>query len=113
MHEVGITQSIINIAEEHARREQAASITSITVEIGNLSGVIAESVEFCFEACAQGTLAEGARLIIRRIQARGKCGDCRHEFDLDTITFACPACDSFAVERLCGDELRISEMEID
>lgn len=113
MHEVGITQSIIDIAEQHARRQQAVRIVSITVEIGSLSGVIPESVEFCFEACTAGTFAEGARLIIERTRGRGRCEDCAHEFDLDTYTFACPACDGFAVERLCGDELRILEMEID
>lgn len=113
MHEVGITQSLIEIAERHARQEKAESIASITVEIGSLSGVIPESVEFCFEVCTGGTMAEGARLIVKRIQGRGRCQDCRSEFDLDTYTFACPECDGFAVERLCGEELRISEMEID
>lgn len=113
MHEVGITRSIIEIAEENARREDAERIASITVEIGSLSGVVPEAVEFCFEACTEGTLAEGARLIVERIQGRGRCCDCRHEFDLETYTFACPECDGFAVERLCGEELRISEMEID
>ncbi len=113
MHEVGITQSIIEIAEQHARRENAGRIASVTVEIGSLSGVVPESVEFCFEACSSGTLAEGASLIIKRIQGRGRCSDCETEFDLDTYTFACPECDGFAVERLCGEELRISEMEID
>ncbi|NIQ95142.1 MAG: hydrogenase maturation nickel metallochaperone HypA, partial [Desulfuromonadales bacterium] len=90
MHEVGITQSIIEIAEQHARRENAGRIASVTVEIGTLSGVVPESVEFCFEACTSGTLAEGASLIIKRIQGRGRCGDCGDEFDLDTYTFACP-----------------------
>lgn len=113
MHEVGITQSIIEIAERHARQEDAESIASVTVDIGSLSGVVPDAVEFCFEACTAGTMAEGARLIVRHIQGRGLCRECRHEFDLDTYTFACPQCDGFDVERLCGEELRISEMEID
>ena len=113
MHEVGITRNIIEIAERHALRENAQSIASVTVDIGSLSGVVPDAVEFCFEACATGTMAEGARLIVRQIQGRGLCLECRNEFDLDTYTFACPECGGFSVERLCGEELRISEMEID
>ncbi|MFA7535891.1 MAG: hydrogenase maturation nickel metallochaperone HypA [Desulfuromonadales bacterium] len=113
MHEVGITQSIIEIAERHARAQGASRVLSVTVAIGELSGVVADSVDFCFEACARGTFLEGARLIIDAIAGRGRCGDCRAEVALDPYTFACPACGGFALERLQGEELRITELEVE
>ena len=64
MHELGITQSIVDIAARTARDQGAERIVSVTVEIGSLSGVIPDAVEFCFEACSQGTLLEGSRLLI-------------------------------------------------
>lgn len=113
MHEVGITQSIVEIAEKNARQAQAERVLSLTVEIGGLSGVIPDAVEFAFEACAQGTLLEGAQLLIERIPGRARCAECGRETGIDRYTFACPACDAFALEVLQGEELRIKEMEID
>jgi hydrogenase nickel incorporation protein HypA/HybF len=113
MHEVGITRSIVEIAERTAREQGAVRVLSVTVAIGTLSGVVPEAVDFCFEACTQETLLENARLIIERIPGKGKCLACDAEIPLDPFTFACPACDSFDLERLQGDELQFIEMEVD
>ncbi|PLX85226.1 MAG: hydrogenase maturation nickel metallochaperone HypA [Desulfuromonas sp.] len=113
MHEVGITRSIVEIAERTAREEGAKKVLSVTVAIGALSGVVPEAVEFCFEACTRGTMLEKARLIVERVPGRGRCADCGGEPEIDPYTFDCPACGAFGLERLQGDELKILEMEID
>ncbi len=113
MHEVAITQSIIDICEETARHQGAMAVRGVTVEIGELSGVVPEAVEFCFEACSRGTLLEGATLAIRRIPGRGRCNACMEEFPMDSQTFTCPACGEFAPRRISGEELSVKEMEID
>ena len=113
MHELGITQSIVEIAERTARDQDARKVLSVTIEVGDLSGVIPDAVEFCYEVCAQETLLEGSRLIINRIEGRGRCQECRAEFKLDNMTFDCPACSSLAVQRLQGEELNIKEVEIE
>jgi len=113
VHELGITQNIVEIAEQTARDQGARKVLSVTIEVGELSGVIPDAVEFCFEACVQGTLLEGSRLIIDKIPGLGRCDDCRAEFRLDNMTFNCPACGSYALQRLQGEELSIREVEID
>ena len=113
MHELGITQSIIDIAAEHARAQNATRVLSVTVEIGGLSGVIPDAVEFCFEACSKETLLDGARLIIDYLPGRARCAACDWEDRIDTLTYACPACGNLALTRLQGDELRVKELEID
>jgi len=113
VHELGITRSIVEIAERTARQQGARRVLSVTVEIGDLSGVIPESVEFCFEACCHGTLLEKSRLIIERIAGLGRCRACGHECAIDSFSFACPACAALGLERLQGDELRIKELEVD
>jgi len=113
MHEVGITRSLIEIAERHAREEGARRVVSVTVAVGALSGVVPEAVEFCFEACSKGTFLEGAQLVVERIPGKGRCGGCGAAIDLDPHTFACPACGALGPERLAGEELKITELEID
>nr|WP_231875349.1 hydrogenase maturation nickel metallochaperone HypA [Desulfuromonas sp. DDH964] len=113
MHELGITQSIVDIAVRTAREQGATRVRSVTVEIGELAGVVADAVAFCYEACRQGTLLEGAELIIETIPGQARCSSCGSETPVDRYTFACPACGAFALERLQGEELQIREMEID
>ncbi len=113
MHEVGITRSIVEIAEKTARDQGTTKVLSITVDIGALSGVVPEAVEFAYEACSRETLLEGARLIINQIPGRGRCQKCATESDIDRYTFECPNCGNFGLEILQGEELRLTEMEVD
>ncbi|KIH75394.1 Hydrogenase-3 nickel incorporation protein HypA [Geoalkalibacter ferrihydriticus] len=113
MHELGITRNIVEIAERHAREQGATRVNSLTVQIGALSGVIAEAVEFAFEACSQETLLQGARLIIDAVPGRGRCRACGAESEIDRFTYACPHCDALALETVQGQELRILELEVD
>ena len=113
MHELSLTQNLIEIAEEHARRENACVITSLTMEIGALSGVMPEAVEFAFEACSKGTLADGATLEIHRIPALGRCHQCAQEFEIESLLDSCPVCGNFALDILRGQEMALIEMEID
>ena len=113
MHELSLTQSMIEIAEEHARREGATVITVVTMEIGALSGVMPEAIEFAFEACSKGTLADGATLEILRIPALGLCQECTTECAIESLLDSCPECGSYALDILQGQEMALTEMEID
>jgi len=113
LHELGITQSIVDIAERTARENGGARVTSVTVEIGALSGVIPDAVEFCFEACSKQTMLDGARLIIEAIPGLGRCPECGLEQAMDQHSFACEGCGALGLERLQGEELRIKELEVD
>lgn len=63
MHELALTHEIVGIVCDAAAGHR---VHRVTLEIGKLSCVTPESIEFCFEVVAQGTLAEGAQLDIRR-----------------------------------------------
>lgn len=113
MHELSLTQNLIEIAEEHARRENATVITSLTMEIGALSGVIPDAIEFAFDICTKDTLAEGASLEIRHIPALGLCQQCGKECEMETLLDGCSACGSYALDIIKGQEMALIEMEID
>jgi len=113
LHELSLTQNLIESAEEHARRENATVITSVTIEIGALSGVMPEAVAFAFEACSKDTLAEGATLEIHRIPALGRCQQCSQECAMENLLDGCSACGSYALDILKGQEMALIEMEID
>ena len=110
MHEMSITQSIVEICGDHAAGRR---VRSVTLEIGELSGVVPEAVAFCFEACTRDTLMDGAVLSIERIQGRALCTGCRAEVPVHAYYDPCPACGSYGLSILSGEELRIKELEVD
>lgn len=111
MHELPITQNILEIALRHAG--DATRITRINLVIGDLSSVIGESVQFYWDMLSEGTVAEGADLHFDRIKARFHCSDCEAEFEPDGRKFDCPDCDGVRVELIAGSEFRIESIEVE
>ncbi len=113
MHEMALTESIVEIALEEARKQGARKVTRVFLDVGALSYVEPEALEFCFAAVAAGTPAEGARLEIARIAGAGWCLDCERSVPLSERFGACPECGGARVQMTAGDEMKIREMEID
>ena len=107
MHELAITRNIVAIVAEAAKGRR---VSRVTVEIGELSGVMADAVAFCFGIVARGTPLDGALLDIRLIDGRARCQECAGEFAAETLFARCP-CGSRRVERLQGEELNVKTME--
>jgi hydrogenase nickel incorporation protein HypA/HybF len=108
MHELGITQNIVAIASEHS---QGLQVRRIVLEIGQLTALLPESIQFCFDVCAAGTSLEGASLEIREIPGRGRCRACGAEVALSQPFGVC-TCGSMSLDIFQGEELRIKELEI-
>lgn len=107
---MSITQSVVEICEKNAAGRR---VLGVTLEIGELSGVVAEAVEFCFAACAADTLLEGARLEIEQTAGRGACPSCGAEFPLHSYFDPCPECGGYGVRVIAGEELRVKELEVE
>ena len=76
MHELSIAESIVAVAERHARGRRVAAVT---VSVGHLRQVVPASLEFAFELITQGTALEGAELVLEEVPAAGLCRACGSE----------------------------------
>jgi len=112
VHEMALTESIVEIAVEAANKQGAGKVTRVFVEIGELSCVEPEALQFCFAAFAAGTRAEGASLEIERIPGAGWCADCEKVVPLAERFGLCPNCGGQSVRMTAGGELKVREMEI-
>ena len=108
MHELGITQEIIEIVSRHAGD---AKVNRVVLEIGKLSAVLPDAVRFCFDICAEGTVVEGAVLEIIETPGLACCRDCGSDVVLERAFGRCQ-CGATDLEWRSGDELRIREMEV-
>jgi hydrogenase nickel incorporation protein HypA/HybF len=113
MHEMSLTESIVEIAVEAASRGGASRVRRVFVDVGLLSHVEPDALLFCFAAVSAGTIADGAALDIHRIPGAGWCMDCGKTVPLSERFGPCPACGRYRVQMTAGDEMRVREIEVD
>jgi len=114
MHELAVTQRVLEIALEHACRAGARRIGAIHLTVGDLSSIVDDSVQFYFDYLSPGTLAEGARLAFTRLAARCCCRVCGQEFSpASGLAWQCPACGEVGGEVLQGREFFVESIEIE
>ncbi|MBN2303598.1 MAG: hydrogenase maturation nickel metallochaperone HypA [Anaerolineae bacterium] len=113
MHELAVTQSLLQIALHHAKENGATRIKELNLVIGQLSSIVDDSIQFYWDMTAKGTIAEGAILNFRRIPATLRCNDCAHEFPMDQRDFICPACGSKRVGVAGGEEFFLESIDVD
>ena len=111
MHEMAIAQSLLDIILQEGETHRVRRVVSVALKVGELSSVVPESLRFCFELIAQGTIVEGAELQIERVAVTCRCEDCGKEFSVEHLLFVCPSCRSRRVEVLSGRELNIQSLE--
>jgi hydrogenase nickel incorporation protein HypA/HybF len=108
VHELAITESMVAAVAEQVGD---TSVRRVTLRIGRLSGVVADSVRFCFDLCAQGTPLEGATLEIVDVPGRTRCRTCGSEHELPDLIPLCP-CGSADVDVVSGQDLVIERVEV-
>jgi hydrogenase nickel incorporation protein HypA/HybF len=108
MHELGLTEEIVRLVSERAGERK---VRRVVLEVGKLALVLPDALRFCFDLCAEGSPAEGARLEILETPGRGRCRRCGGELELEKPFGRC-ACGCSDLEWLSGDELKIREMEV-
>ena len=111
MHELSITQSILDIALEHARQAGVARIDRINLVIGEMTGVAEECVRLYMEVLGRGTAAEHAELVVRLVPMTARCQDCAEEFVVTDFKWVCPGCQSTRSDIIAGRELLVESIE--
>lgn len=113
MHELSLARGVVELVEEHVPAERRADVRAVRLRAGALAGVVADSLQFCFEAVVAGTPLAAAHLEIESPPLRLGCGVCGARSELETLRLCCPACGSTAVEVLSGSELDVTEVELE
>ena len=65
MHELALATEVVDIC---AGRAEGACVLRVRLEVGRLAAVAPDALRFCFDACARGTVVEGAALEIIETQ---------------------------------------------
>ncbi len=113
MHEMGIALQVIEVATASIPPElKDVKVERIRLRIGKFSGVVADSLSFCFAVASRETPLEGAEVVIEEIPSIARCRNCGNQWEVDKTAFSCPECSSTALDMISGRELEVSSIEI-
>ena len=113
MHEMSLAEGVLQLIEDAARAQAFSRVIAVWLEIGQLAGVEADAMRFCFDAVTRGSLAEGARLEIIATPGAGRCMRCDAEVAMSEAFGACPRCGGYQLKLTGGTEMRVKELEVE
>ena len=109
MHELAITQSVVDMVVE---RTAGRRVDRVRLDVGALSGVVPDAMQFCYELIVSGTPLEGSTLVIEQTRGAAHCRSCGQDFALDRLILLCD-CGSAEVDVVAGRELRVLSVELE
>ena len=114
IHELAITESLLKIVLKHAEVNDADKVVSVQLQVGELRDIVEEWMQHYFDYLSKGTVAEGAKIMVRTIPATLRCESCTHIFsaDIKNSDPACPLCSCNRWQVTGGDEFLIESIGV-
>ena len=113
MHELAVTENLLNIAVRHATPANAVRVTALHLVIGQLSSIVDDSIQFYWDMISAGTICEGAQLHFERRPAMLKCLDCDQTYTLNGELVDCPNCHGAHLKVVSGEEFYLDSIEVE
>ncbi|HZZ65622.1 MAG TPA: hydrogenase maturation nickel metallochaperone HypA [Candidatus Baltobacteraceae bacterium] len=114
MHEASIALSIVDEVSQRLAAEPIERVTAVYVNIGKLTGVVPDALQFAWDLATDGTPAAGARLVIEEIPLSIWCDPCAQRRTISSYPLpVCPDCGTPSAKILAGRELFITRAEVE
>jgi len=113
MHELVVTQSILDISLRHAEQANAKRITDLHIVMGELATMVDDSIQFYWEIIAKDTIAEQATLHFRRVPAELQCMNCLEKYHPNDRELVCPKCNGIGARIIQGEEFALESIDVE
>lgn len=113
MHELSIAISIVDMAIDQAKLASANRVSEVELDIGVLSGIEYEALEFALEMAVKETILEETRFRINRVEPVAECPDCGHLYIPEGMFSHCPQCKKPGIKLIRGTELQIKSLLVE
>ena len=111
MHELGVVFRILDEVEDIAAENGIARVSSVTLEVGEVSTIVPELLADCWRwACSKREAVRGCGLEIERIPAITRCEACSSGYKTVEHGKVCPVCGSGDTYLIQWDETLIKEI---
>lgn len=113
MHEYSIVQALLTQCESIAQQNNVHKVVKVITKIGVMSGVEIHLFQIAFDTFKEGTLCEGAELVINEQKLKLHCNACGSEFEIDELCYICKVCKSLDVKVIDGEEMYLMSLEME
>lgn len=113
MHELSVTENIIEIVNRHAEQAGARKVARIHLVIGELASIVDDSVQFYFDYLSEGTACAGAQLVFHRVAVGLVCEACGHTWSPEGVDWHCPNCGARRPRIVKGREFYVDSIEVE
>ena len=111
MHEYSIVQALIDRVQEQVDAHGASAVHSLTVKIGEVSGVEIDLFQSAYELFRERSICDGAELEVIPVAAHWICPVCQRTMGRGEI-LRCPNCAQPA-QLVEGDEIVLERVELE
>jgi len=114
MHELAVTQSLINSVIEECKNRNITNLEKIIVELGSLTSYVSDSVLFYYDLLKEPfELLHDVPLEIIEIKGAIQCNDCNKKTIIDdSFVIFCKHCNSTNVRVIKGKDFIIKSLEV-
>lgn len=113
MHELSVAQNIIDIVKENVSENDIGNVRTIFLEIGEFSGIIPDSLQYCFDIIKSDANLENSKMEIKKIPFVLFCNDCSAETTNNVGIRFCDKCGSYNTKIISGTDMQIIKIELD
>jgi hydrogenase nickel incorporation protein HypA/HybF len=113
MHELSIAENIVEIIHQNVPQDRLRDVRAVNMKIGTFSGVVADSLEFSYQAITMETPLAQSFLAVEQIPFVVLCEECHEKLMNDDGVTQCLACGSFKTKIISGRELQVKDIELD
>jgi hydrogenase nickel incorporation protein HypA/HybF len=112
MHELSVAQNIIDIVRENVPGTDYSNVNKILLEVGEFSGVVADSLLYCFDIIKSDTEFFNAEMKIKKIPFVLYCNACKTETSNTAGIRLCEKCGGYDTQIISGTDMKIIEVEV-
>ena len=113
MHELSIAISIVDLVLDQAKQASARTVSEVELDIGVLSGIEFEALEFALVVATRDTLLEPTLFRINRVEALAECPDCGYLYTPEGMFSHCPECKRAGIRLIRGTELQVKSLLVE
>jgi Zn finger protein HypA/HybF (possibly regulating hydrogenase expression) len=110
MHELGVLNSMVHTIERIIKEQEFTQVHKLTIEVGELSGIVPRYLEQSWPAATYKTFMENTELELIVVPGIVKCRDCGRVFNAVYSDLCCPGCGSKQMDILEGHDIIIKEI---
>lgn len=112
MHELSVAESIVDIVRDYVPEAELANVRKIKVRVGEFSGVVTDSLVFCYEAIKVDTVLKDSMLDIEKVPFLVHCNECNEDTTNEYGLRSCAKCGGFKTEVISGTDMKVAEIEL-